>query len=230
MKRLCATAIAFVFGLLLTANVQQLFAQDTMCACTHKENGKMRLVSDASQCKKVESCVCWNVQGPEGPQGECDCLIIQEQLDEIYDRIEYLARFTDMGDGTIRDNSTGLIWLKNANCFGLQNWSDAMDAANSLANGQCGLTDSSAATEWGLPTKTEWEAFMSPAYDNPALVNTVGYAQWSEGDAFIGVQSNNYWSSTDDFSLAFAAHIDDGYMFKHYQYRSYYVWPVRSDN
>jgi hypothetical protein len=31
-------------------------------------------------------------------------------------------RFTDNGDGTITDNLTGLIWLKNANCFGLRNW------------------------------------------------------------------------------------------------------------
>jgi hypothetical protein len=70
MNRLCASAITFVFGLLLqTANVQQLFAQDTMCACTHKQNGKMRLVSDASQCTQQESCACWSVQGPVGPQG-----------------------------------------------------------------------------------------------------------------------------------------------------------------
>ncbi len=27
-------------------------------------------------------------------------------------------RFTDNGDGTVTDNQTGLIWLKNANCFG----------------------------------------------------------------------------------------------------------------
>ncbi len=25
------------------------------------------------------------------------------------------ARFTDLGNGTVRDNETGLIWLKNAN-------------------------------------------------------------------------------------------------------------------
>ena len=27
-------------------------------------------------------------------------------------------RFTDNGNGTVTDNLTGLIWLKNANCFG----------------------------------------------------------------------------------------------------------------
>ena len=101
--------------------------------------------------------------GADGADGVCDCPITQEQLDEIYDRIEHLEsltdRFTDMGDGTIRDNDTGLIWLKNANCLGSMDWYNAMDQAASLADGQCGLEDGSAAGDWGLPTKAEWEAF-----------------------------------------------------------------------
>ena len=31
-------------------------------------------------------------------------------------------RFTDKGDGTVTDNLTGLIWLKDANCFGGRTW------------------------------------------------------------------------------------------------------------
>ena len=31
-------------------------------------------------------------------------------------------RFTDNGDGTVTDNLTGLIWLKNADCFGSRTW------------------------------------------------------------------------------------------------------------
>ena len=30
------------------------------------------------------------------------------------------VRFTDNGDGTVTDNLTALIWLKNANCFGAE--------------------------------------------------------------------------------------------------------------
>jgi collagen triple helix repeat protein len=143
------------------------------------------------------------IQGPEGPpgaDGECDCPITQEQLDEIYARIEYLEslhadadRFTDMGDGTILDNDTGLLWLKDANCFITMNFGDAMNAAGLLAQGDCDLSDGSMAGDWRLPTKEEWAAFMSTVYDNPALVNTVGDAQWLEGDAFTGVQSAYYW-------------------------------------
>ena len=32
-------------------------------------------------------------------------------------------RFTDNNDGTVTDNQSGLIWLKNANCFDKQDWS-----------------------------------------------------------------------------------------------------------
>src|SRR5215475_11535304 len=50
-------------------------------------------------------------------------------------------RFTDNNNGTITDNLTGLIWLKNASCFGTQVWDTAITSANGLANGQCGLSD-----------------------------------------------------------------------------------------
>lgn len=35
-------------------------------------------------------------------------------------------RFTDNGNGTVTDNLTGLIWLKDANCFGKRFWADAL--------------------------------------------------------------------------------------------------------
>ena len=98
--------------------------------------------------------------GADGADGVCDCPITQEQLDDLIARIEYLeslsTRFTDMGDGTIRDNETGLIWLKNASCSelpgtdtsGRADWDTATAAAAGLENGTCGLTDGSAAGDW----------------------------------------------------------------------------------
>ena len=44
-------------------------------------------------------------------------------------------RFTDNGNGTVTDNLTGLIWLKNADCFGQRSWSDALSDCNSLGAG-----------------------------------------------------------------------------------------------
>ena len=47
------------------------------------------------------------------------------------------VRFTDNGNGTVTDNLTGLIWLKNANCGGAKDWATALTFANSLYdNGQ----------------------------------------------------------------------------------------------
>ncbi len=71
-----------------------------------------------------------------------------------------LDRFTDMGDGTIRDNASGLIWLTDASCSSLEgtdgvgraNWNDANSAAAALTDGTCGLTDLSVAGDWRLPT------------------------------------------------------------------------------
>ena len=176
---------------------------------------------------------------------------IQEQSADLTARIEYLESFhpkydrgfTNMGDGTIRDNDTGLIWLKDASCpdlagtdpSGMANWQTAMEAAAALSgDGTCGLADGSAAGDWRLPTKLEWEAFMSTVYDYPALVNTTGNAQWSEGDAFNGVMSTVYWSSTEYGSdMVWAADMSEGFVREAYKVITppgFYVWPVRGDN
>jgi hypothetical protein len=69
-------------------------------------------------------------------------------------------RFTDNGNGTITDNLTGLIWLKNANCIGTANtsfdlddtpgdgmvtWQHALDFVAYINNGtyNCGDTSGS---------------------------------------------------------------------------------------
>jgi hypothetical protein len=158
----------------------------------------------------------------------------QYHVTSLLDRVRLLEsgnipRFTDMGDGTIRDNKSGLIWLKKANCFEWTYWSKAMDTAAALESGKCELTDGSAVTEWRLPTKAEWEAFMSAVYEKPALVNTVGDAQWSEGDAFTGVQSYFYWTSdVSGTESAWFADTRFGLTDLSYTGDASYIWPVRS--
>jgi hypothetical protein len=169
--------------------------------------------------------------------------ILQEQINSLTERIEKLEqidfanRFTDVGDGTIRDNDSGLIWLKDASCdnlphtdHGIANWEYAIVAAVELTSGTCGLTDGSEEGDWRLPTKAEWAAFMSAVYWNPALVNTRGDAQWSEGDAFTGDPSQGYWSITEyESSSAWYADMTNGQMNIQSQLLSLMnVWPVRS--
>jgi len=152
------------------------------------------------------------------------------------------TRFTDMEDGTVRDNDTGLIWLKDANAFGTMNWYDAMETVANLSDGEHGLTDGSFDGDWRLPTKEEWEGFIDRSYYRPPLCNTEGNGQWSEGDPFIGVQifypdpktptwCNFYWSSTqynDDFVNACRLGCDGILRARMPKNEDIiYLWPVR---
>jgi hypothetical protein len=97
------------------------------------------------------------------------------------------VRFTDNGDGTVTDNLTALIWLKNANCFGARSWANALSDANALASGSCGLSDGSSAGGWRLPNGNELHSLIDGTQSNPAL---------PAGHPFTGVQANLYWTST----------------------------------
>lgn len=141
------------------------------------------------------------------------------------------CRFCDLGNGTVRDNDSGLIWLKDAEAFGQMNWDSAMNAAATLNSGEKGLTDGSSEGDWRLPTNEEWGAFVVGRYTEPALCNAAGTSQWTQGDAFIDVQSYLYWSSTEYVAgVAFFGGLNDGFVGYDSKDRSYYVWPVRSDN
>jgi hypothetical protein len=96
-------------------------------------------------------------------------------------------RFTDNANGTVKDNLTGLIWLKNANCFGPRTWTDALVVSNTLTSGNCGLMDGSVAGNWRLPNLRELQSLIDLGQTNPAL---------PAGHPFSGVASGDYWSST----------------------------------
>ena len=78
-------------------------------------------------------------------------------------------RFTDNSNGTVTDNLTGLIWLKDANCFGYPTWTAALVSANSLASPACSLSDDSVAGDWRLPSVTELSSLHDLSKSSPAL-------------------------------------------------------------
>ena len=133
-------------------------------------------------------------------------------------------RFTDNTNGTVTDNLTGLVWLKNANCFGAQGWTTALNSANTLANGACGLTDGSTAGQWHLPNINELKSLREISKDSPPL---------AAGHPFTSVQSVDYayWSSSSDAGFTgYAWWIDMYSSGMGYGSKSYnsYVWPVRA--
>jgi hypothetical protein len=139
-------------------------------------------------------------------------------------------RFTDNSDGTVTDNLTGLIWLKEANCFGQRTWSNALSDASGLSNGSCGLTDGSSPGDWRLPNKNELASLVHNEYYRPALPNTAGTGQWSAGDPFTNVQSSYYWSSSTyavTTNAAWSVYMDFGSVEGIFKSHITYVWPVR---
>ncbi|EDN69684.1 conserved hypothetical protein [Beggiatoa sp. PS] len=138
-------------------------------------------------------------------------------------------RFTDNTDGTVTDNLTGLIWLKNANCFGEKNWMTAISDANGLASGSCGLSDGSSAGDWRLPNRIELTSLINLKYYYPALSNAAGTGQWTAG-AFSAVQAGYYWSSTtyaSSTASAWRVVLYYGSVSSYGKTTTYYVWPVR---
>jgi hypothetical protein len=146
------------------------------------------------------------------------------------------TRFTDNSNGTVTDNLTGLIWLKNANCaatFGgitktnHLTWTDALTWSNALydtgtSTASCGLTDLSNAGAWRLPNVREMQSLID--YGNFALALPTGHP-------FSNVQSAFYWSSSTlfvDTRAAWLVGLGAGTVDVDVKTAlSYFVWPVR---
>ena len=140
-------------------------------------------------------------------------------------------RFIDNYDGTITDNLTGLIWLKNAYCFGFQ--VGYLTGMNILAlnNGECGLSDGSAEGDWRLPTKEELQGIGT----DPPTTWDAGYppVAWTmPGSPFVGVQTiKSYWTSTYISYMSANMYILDmggGRLSSCGRDCSFFVWPVRT--
>ncbi len=180
-------------------------------------------------------------QGPQGEQGPPGSPVATPDL-PCFDNEN---RYVDCGNGTVTDTVTGLIWLKNANCFGLQNYAEANNTAAGLEHGECGLTDNSSPGDWRLPTETEWEATIAEATictgeRAPSLMNTPGISCYMNGpQPFTGVMIGPppfpdvgaiYWSSiayAPDPSFAMTGNLYRGYVGRSYKTNADFVWPVR---
>ncbi len=146
-------------------------------------------------------------------------------------------RFTDNGDGTVTDNLTGLMWLKDTNCMethyagtwpsGYANWQDAQDIITGVNDGtyaNCGASH----TDWRLPNRKELHSLTDFSQSGPVL---------PQGHPFDNVESNyppgwQYMSSTtcaDNMDSFWGFKIDTGQIIgASKNSNTNWVWPVRA--
>lgn len=137
-------------------------------------------------------------------------------------------RFKDNGDGTLTDKMTGLMWLQDANCFGIKTWEGALDVVadfNANAGSYSCTYYTATYTDWVLPNIVELESLVNPE------TYTVG---WLSNQGFFHVQKAFYWSSTTTAYYPLSAWILSLYNYVGQVAGSNknadeirYVWPVR---
>lgn len=87
------------------------------------------------------------------------------------------AALVSLGDGTVKDTNTNLIWLQDWNVIGLNIWNEQKNWADNLTF--AGNSD------WALPSIGEYAALVG-AYGNLTQVAE-----------FTKLQSSFYWSGTE---------------------------------
>ncbi|MBX9598302.1 MAG: DUF1566 domain-containing protein [Burkholderiales bacterium] len=153
--------------------------------------------------------------------------LAEEWIDGWYQagiKIDDSQRF-ESGTGTqancITDNLTGLMWIKDLNTINngaTARWSRALAIIAQLnTSGECGYKD------WHLPTLNELSSLLNYGEISPSA--------WLMTGGFVGVQANNYWSSTSfapaTHSYAWRVSFSDGSVNWTGNLNDHYVWPVR---
>jgi hypothetical protein len=137
-----------------------------------------------------------------------------------------LPRFMDNGDGTVTDNLTGLIWLKDANPLG--NKTTWQGALNYITGMNLNTYPNFNYSDWRLPNRNELRSLLDYStighrYLNPALPSQ---------HPFNNAQADYYWTSTTaiayDTSSAWAIGMWHGCTFgSNKKDIIHYCWPVR---
>ena len=89
------------------------------------------------------------------------------------------AALVSLGNGTVRDDNTNLIWLQNWNVNGFANWGAQKTWAETTLDGFAG------SNQWRLPEISEYGALFSD------------YGNLTRVTQFTNVQPGTYWSGTE---------------------------------
>src|SRR5947209_1174236 len=130
-------------------------------------------------------------------------------------------RFTDNGDGTVTDNMTHLVWLKDGNPFGFRVWEEGLALCDALSDGDAGLKDGSKPGDWRLPNIREIESLVDYNEAGPCL---------PKGHPFQNVRPSSYWTSTSVEAAPTEAMfiiLGVGPSIFESKEHPFFIWPVR---
>lgn len=134
----------------------------------------------------------------------------------------YAARYTDNGDGTVSDNLTGLIWVKDGGTAGARVWTNAIPYCSNLVFATY--------DDWRSPSVAQ--GIGTAEFDTLFRVNGNPSGTWEgfAGTPFINISIDyRYWSGVvdaPDFS-AYAVDLYNGNVASREQMDANRVIPVR---
>jgi uncharacterized repeat protein (TIGR02543 family) len=150
--------------------------------------------SATTQLPSTGQAKCWNTTG-----AEISCAGTGQDGDKKSGVPVPSPRFTDNNNGSVTDNLTGLIWLKNPNCADVvggisranMEWGGALTWSNNMAHSYCGLTDGSKAGDWRLPNVKELRSLVD--YNSTYLTAGHPFADQYNTKPYT---DETYWTST----------------------------------
>lgn len=139
-------------------------------------------------------------------------------------------RFRDLGDGTVQDRETGLVWLREVEQLGTLSWEEAVKACQHLAAaGVEGLRDRSKPGTWRLPTAHELLTLTRYGLTGGAFSTNTPFAQLNERQ-----RRSYFWSSTETGYITNAAFRVDirgsGKLFMGGKEQLGFAWPVKGSS
>jgi hypothetical protein len=141
-------------------------------------------------------------------------------------------RFIDNGDGTVTDALTGLMWLKDADCFGATDWQTAMDIVSDFnstpTNYDCADYDESNPPydNWSLPNRKELYSLIDYSEWQPALPLDHPFLN---PPSIAGYWSSTTWGTATDH--AWVVLLRTGAVDRMIKSSSnYHIWPLRMAN
>ena len=114
-------------------------------------------------------------------------------------------RFIENQDGTLSDRLTGLMWLKDGNCFGKERWRATKTKILQLNLGEAGCHEYTAPyDDWFVPEVSELATLI-----NAEEVSNRTYLQLNGID---NLEAGHYWSASEYLNLqnAWVVNLDTG--------------------